>query len=225
MKIEKSTLLRIGLLVITILISAMVFASLAEDLVNRETLSTLDPVFGGWLIAQTSLSGDHVFSMITFLGNALIVSIGTSLLGFWLAKRKKWNNLILMFSVVGGSALLNLVLKNIFQRSRPVFPQAFLVDTGYSFPSGHTMISLAFYGVVAYIALTYIKSRNWKVFTVIGALVISVLIGFSRLYLGVHYFTDVLAGWAAGALWLTICIMGDYLFGLLKNIRNKKQLL
>ena len=98
MKIEKSTLLRIGLLVITILISGMIFASLAEDLVNRETLSTLDPVFGSWLIAQTSLSGDHVFSMITFLGNALIISIGTGLLGFWLAKQKKWNDLILMFS-------------------------------------------------------------------------------------------------------------------------------
>lgn len=89
MKIEKSTLLRIGLLVITILISGMIFASLAEDLVNRETLSTLDPVFGSWLIAQTSLSGDHVFSVITFLGNALIISIGTGLLGFWLAKQKK----------------------------------------------------------------------------------------------------------------------------------------
>lgn len=210
MKIEKSTLLRIGLLVITILISGMVFASLAEDLVNRETLSTLDPVFGSWLIAQTSLSGDHVFSVITFLGNALIISTGTGLLGFWLAKQKKWNDLILMFSAVGGSALLNLVLKNIFQRSRPIFPQAFSVETGFGFPSGHTMISLAFYGVIAYIALTYIKSRNWKALTVTGAVGISVLIGFSRLYLGVHYLTDVLAGWAAGGLWLAVCILGNY---------------
>ncbi|NMC85468.1 MAG: phosphatase PAP2 family protein [Anaerolineaceae bacterium] len=210
MKIKKSTLLRIGLLVITILISGMVFASLAEDLINRETLSTLDPLFGSWLISQTSLSGDHVFSIITFLGNALIISIGTGLLGFWFAKQKNWNNLFLLFSVVGGSAMLNLLLKNIFHRSRPVFPQAFLVDTGYSFPSGHTMISLAFYGAVAYIALTYIKSRNWKAFTVTAAVVISVLIGFSRLYLGVHYLTDVLAGWAAGGLWLAVCILGDY---------------
>ena len=210
MKIEKSTLLRIGLLVITILISGMVFASLAEDLVNRETLSTLDSVFGTWLISQTSLSGDHVFSMITFLGNALIISIGTGLLGFWLAKQKNWNNLFLLFSVVGGSTMLNLLLKNIFQGSRPVFPQAFLVETGNSFPSGHTMISLAFYGVIAYITLTYMKSRNWKALTVTGAVVISVLIGFSRLYLGVHYLTDVLAGWAAGGLWLAVCILGDY---------------
>lgn len=106
--------------------------------------------------------------------------------------------------------MLNLALKNIFQRSRPIFPQAFSVETGFGFPSGHTMISLAFYGVAAYIALTFIKSRNWKVLTVTGALVISVLIGFSRLYLGVHYLTDVLAGWAAGGLWLAVCILGNY---------------
>jgi membrane-associated phospholipid phosphatase len=121
-----------------------------------------------------------------------------------------------LFSAVGGSALLNLVLKIIFHRTRPVFPQAFLVDTGYSFPSGHTMISLAFYGVIAYIALTYIKGRSWKVLTVVGALVISVVIGFSRLYLGVHYLTDVLAGWAAGGLWLAVCILGDYWLQYLK---------
>ncbi|MBE0688112.1 MAG: phosphatase PAP2 family protein [Anaerolineaceae bacterium] len=212
MKIEKTTYLRIGLLVITILISGMVFSSLAEDLVNRETLSMLDPVFGGWLIAHTSLSGDYVFSVITFFGDVLIISIGTGLLSFWLAKRKNWNNLVFLFSAVGGSALLNLVLKNVFQRTRPVFPLAFLAYTGYSFPSGHTMISLAFYGAVAYIALTYIKSRNWKILTVAGALVVSVLIGFSRLYLGVHYLTDVLAGWAAGGLWLAVCVLGDYWF-------------
>lgn len=62
MKIEKSTFLRIVLLIITILISGVVFASLAKDLVNQETLATLDPVFGGWLIAHISLSGDYVFS-------------------------------------------------------------------------------------------------------------------------------------------------------------------
>lgn len=210
MKINKSTSLRIGLFVTTILISGMVFASLAKDVVNRETLSTFDPTFGAWLIAHTSLSGDHVFSVITFFGDALIISIGTGLLGFWLAKRKSWRELVFLFSAVGGSALLNLLLKNIFQRHHPIFNHAFVIETGYSFPSGHTMISLAFYGAIAYIALTYIKSRGWKVLTIVGALAISVLIGFSRLYLGVHYLTDVLAGWAASGLWLAVCILGDY---------------
>jgi hypothetical protein len=117
MKIKNNALLRIGLLTVAIVISGMVFASLAEDLVNRETLSTLDPVFGGWLVAHTNLTGDHVFSMITFLGNALIISAGTGLLGFWFAKRIRWNQLIFLFSTVGGGALLNLILKHIFLRT------------------------------------------------------------------------------------------------------------
>ena len=209
MKIEKSTLVVIGLLLMSVLVSGMVFASLAEDLVNRESLSTFDPVFGGWLINHTSISGDRIFSVITFLGNALIISISTSLIGFWLVNHKKWNYLILLFSSVAGSAMFNLILKNTFRRIRPVFPGASSIETGFSFPSGHAMISIAFYGVVTYILLTYLKNRNFKVILTAGALIICGLIGFSRLYLGVHYLTDVLAGWAAGGLWLAICILGD----------------
>ncbi len=207
---SKSILIRIGLVIVLLSTSVVVFASLAEDLVNRETLSTLDPVFGGWLIAHTSLTGDHIFSMITFLGNALIISSGTALLGFWFAKNKCWNQLIFLSSVVGGSAMLNLILKNIFQRTRPLFPNAYLIDNGFSFPSGHAMISLAFYGAIAYLSLSFLNSRRSKLLALSGALLISALIGFSRLYLGVHFLTDVLAGWAAGGLWLTVCILGDY---------------
>lgn len=209
MKIEKSALLKIGLIIIVIMVAGMVFASLAEDLVNKETLSTLDPFFGMWLISHTTLPGDHVFAIVTFFGNALVISAGTGLIGFWFARQRNWKKLILLFSAVAGGALLNLLLKNIFQRTRPAIPGAYMVDTGFSFPSGHTMISLVFYGMVAYLALSYVKSKKWKAFIVAGTLVICVLIGFSRLYLGVHFLTDVLAGWAAGGLWLAICILWD----------------
>jgi membrane-associated phospholipid phosphatase len=220
LKVRKSTLFRIGLVAAVLVISMLVFASLAEDLVNQETLSTLDPVFGKWLIAHTSLSGNHIFSTITFLGNSLIISIGTGLLGFWLAKRKLWNQLIFLLLIIGGSALLNLLLKNIFQRSRPAFTLAYQVETGFSFPSGHAMISLACYGAIAYLAFALLKSRRGKVLVGIGAVVLSAIIGFSRLYLGVHYLTDVLAGWAAGALCLMLAILGDYCFDLSKGKRQ-----
>lgn len=154
MRIEKTTILKIGFIIIAILVSGMVFASLAEDLVNKETFSTLDPFFGTWLVAHTTVPGDHVFAIVTFLGNALVISAGTGLIGFWFARRRNWKKLILLFSAVAGGALLNLVLKNIFQRTRPAIPGAYMVDTGFSFPSGHSMISLVFYGMVAYLALS-----------------------------------------------------------------------
>ena len=194
------------------------FASLAEDLVNREALSTLDPAFGSWLITHTSLPGEYIFSTITFLENGMIISIGTGVLGFWLAKRKNWNKLIFLLSAVSGGTVLNLVLKNVFQRSRPIFSQAFQVETGYSFPSGHAMISLVFYGAVVYIVFSFLKSRRSKLLAVIGALVVLSLIGFSRLYLGVHYLTDVLAGWAAGGLLLMVCVLGDYFVSMFRIV-------
>ncbi|PKN88396.1 MAG: hypothetical protein CVU46_01120 [Chloroflexi bacterium HGW-Chloroflexi-8] len=219
MKIEKSAIFKIGFVIIFILVAGMVFAALAEDLVNRETLSTLDPIFGTWLAARTTLPGDHIFALVTFLGNALIISAATGLIGFWLVKKKNWRKLLLLFSAVAGGALLNLALKNIFQRTRPAIPGAYMAETGFSFPSGHSMISLVFYGVVAYLVLSYVKSKKWKAFIVAGALAICALIGFSRLYLGVHYLTDVLAGWAAGGLWLALCILWD-LWQQNSNLRN-----
>ena len=74
------------------------------------------------------------------------------------------------------------------------------------------MISTAFYGIVAYLIITTYKDLKIKIPIMIGLFVLSALIGFSRLYLGVHYLTDVLAGWAAGGLWLAICILGDNLY-------------
>lgn len=206
MKIDKSAINKIGFVIIIILVTGMVFASLAEDIVDREILSKIDPLFGSWLVARTTLPGDHIFATITFLGNAMVISTGTALIGFWLVKKRYWKKVILLFSSVAGGALLNLMLKNVFQRARPAIPGAYMVDNGFSFPSGHSMISLVFYGMVAYLAMGYVKNNNWKGLLIVGICVICALIGFSRLYLGVHYLTDVLAGWAAGGLWLAACI-------------------
>jgi undecaprenyl-diphosphatase len=141
-------------------------------------------------------------------------------IGFWLARKKNWKKLLLLFSTVAGGALLNLVLKNIFLRIRPEISGAYRVETGYSFPSGHAMISLVFYGVVAYLALSYVKSKKWKIFIISGALMICTLIGFSRLYPGVHFLTDVLAGRAAGGLWLAFCFFGGFVASKIKIIRS-----
>ena len=205
---KRFSLVSIGVLMAVILTAGLVFASLAEDLVNREDLTTFDPIFGNWLISQTTLTGDQIFSVLTFLGNALVISTGTALLGFWFARKKYWDKLFFLFGSVGGSATLNLLLKNIFQRTRPFFLHAYLVDTGYSFPSGHAMISLAFYGALAILAVMMFKSRRAKILIVICAFLLSALIGFSRLYLGVHFLTDILAGWSLSILWLAVCVLG-----------------
>jgi membrane-associated phospholipid phosphatase len=188
-------------------IATLIFLELAEDVSHREDLARIDPVFGAFLVSRTDLTGDQVFLAITTLGNALVISGGTVVLSLWLIRRKKWNMLVFLLVVVAGCGLINFGLKEIFLRGRPAYLNAFIRDIGYSFPSGHAMISVAFYGSLTYILFQELQSLTRKVGLVILTLIVIFLIGFSRLYLGVHYLTDVLAGWAIATAWLAACII------------------
>ena len=102
------------------------------------------------------------------------------------------------------STLLNELFKIIFHRDRPDILR--LIDiSGYSFPSGHSMIGLSFYGLLIYFLFKYVKSP-WKYFVNIVLLLLIVMIGISRIYLGVHYASDVFAGFSAGLAWLFVYI-------------------
>ncbi len=211
MENNKPEPLRMGPILMISVLALMIFASLAEDVLHHEEFSTLDPILGNRIITGTSQIGDRIFALITFWGNAVVIIVGTILLGLWLLKWKRRDQLIFLDIGVGGAALLNIVLKQLFARPRPDYPQAYLTAPGFSFPSGHAMISIAFYGTIAYLACSYLKRFHAKLLVSTGALVISGLIGFSRLYLGVHYISDVLAGWAAGIAWLAVCVLVDQL--------------
>jgi membrane-associated phospholipid phosphatase len=110
---------------------------------------------------------------------------------------------------VAGSAILNKLLKGLFQRPRPHFAHPLVVETSYSLPSGHAMESFVAYGMLTYLAvLLWLRRWETRVAAVCGAALLVVLIGFSRMYLGVHYFSDVVAGYAAGGVWLGALITG-----------------
>ncbi|HWQ61496.1 MAG TPA: phosphatase PAP2 family protein, partial [Negativicutes bacterium] len=106
---------------------------------------------------------------------------------------------------LGGAALLNFLLKHLFERARPDMFTVISV-TGYSFPSGHAMVSLCFYGMVAYLLCRHLPrlAPQLLVYGLTAALVTAV--GFSRIYLGVHYPSDVLGGYIAGGTWLLFCV-------------------
>src|SRR2546422_3373483 len=95
------------------------------------------------------------------------------------------------------------------RRPRPPYAAAFLHHYSWSFPSGHAMGSLIGYGMLAYVlAVLWIHRRSAQISVVLGAALLILAIGLSRLYLGVHYFSDVMGGYAAGLLWLSACISG-----------------
>jgi membrane-associated phospholipid phosphatase len=111
-----------------------------------------------------------------------------------------------VWGIVFAGCLLNGVLKSLFQRHRPQFQNPFVIEASWSFPSGHAMGSVIGYGLLAY--LLWMAVPRMRSAVVMGTVLLVSAIGFSRLYLGAHYFSDVIAGYAAGLVWLSVSISG-----------------
>lgn len=147
----------------------------------------------------------ELMKLFTFFGSTTAIVAGVVIVSVIMFFCKhKWEPLFLMASS-GLGALFNPLLKWLFQRQRPDVHRL-IEETGYSFPSGHSMGSFIFYGMLAYFLFFFFKSRIMKTINVIFLFFFIMMIGTSRIYLGVHYPSDVLAGFAAGGAWLTICI-------------------
>lgn len=195
---------------IILLVGIVGFLTITNEVFNKELL-TIDVV--GHDLMSKYLICDFVTpiaKVVTGFGGVSCL-IGLSLLSIVLIKNNKIGlSIIVNLGVVG---VLNLLLKNILQRPRPLEYRMINV-TGYSFPSGHSMVSMAFYGFIIYLIYKYVKNKKlkWLLMIVIGILVIC--IGISRIYLGVHYTSDVLAGFlfSVSYLMLYTSMVEKYLF-------------
>ena len=178
------------------------FLALAEDVFNKEIMNG-DII--GYKFISTYLISDFATPIAKFITNfgGAIFLISTAIILFVVIKNKKIG--ITIIANLGIITILNQLLKRILQRPRP---EEFRIinESGYSFPSGHSMISMAFYGYLIYLIYKYIKNKylKWSLITILGILIVS--IGISRIYLGVHYTSDVLAGFLISISYLIIYI-------------------
>ena len=178
------------------------FLSLTEDVFNKEIMNG-DII--GYKIISTFLISDFatpIAKCITNLGGAIFLIVLTIIL-FILIKNKKIGISILSNLVI--ITALNQLLKRILQRPRPT-EYRIIEETGYSFPSGHSMISMAFYGYLIYLIYTYVKNKYIKWISIILLSILICSIGISRIYLGVHYTSDVLGGFCISISYLVIYI-------------------
>lgn len=144
------------------------------------------------------------FKGITYFGEwTVVLPIALIVSAILILKRKKKQDAILAFISLG-SLSVAFLLKSLIHRARPV--GGLLNETSFSFPSAHAVISVVFYGFIIYLLLPKIKSRKLKTLKIFIASLLVLLIGFSRLYLGVHYLSDVLAGYIIGVIWFFIGI-------------------
>ena len=178
------------------------FLALAEDVFNKEIMNG-DII--GYKLISTFLISDFVTPIVKFItnfGGAIFLSIATVMLFLFIKNKKIGLSIISNIVII---TVLNQLLKRILQRPRPT-EFRIVEETGYSFPSGHSMVSMAFYGYLIYLIYRYIKNKyvKWTLITILSILIC--LIGISRIYLGVHYTSDVLGGFLLSISYLVVYI-------------------
>jgi membrane-associated phospholipid phosphatase len=188
--------------------SLWLFGGLVEDLLTGDPIVRFDRVVDDYLHSHATAPLTTFFLVVTAFGSLEAMVILGVVVAAILARGRRWTLLGTWLAAVAGSALIDWLLKGLFQRPRPHFAHPLLVESSYSFPSGHAMESFVAYGMLAYLAVLWLRTWEARVAVICGAALLVVLIGFSRMYLGVHYFSDVIAGYAAGGVWLSALITG-----------------
>lgn len=182
-----------------------IFFELTWKTIFRQTMGLFDNTFI-WLVRYFAAPElDPVMITITNLGYGFTYGIIVVCSFLILLFYRRWLEFAGLALCLAGGALLNLLLKNLFERSRPD-QFTMVVATGYSFPSGHAMVSLCFYGMLAFLIARRIKKWQYRYGIAVLTMLFIAAIGVSRIYLGVHYPSDIAAGFAAGAVWLTFTI-------------------
>lgn len=188
--------------------AALVFVALAEGVREGEPIVGVDLALARALHASSSSAGVAALRAFTLLGSFWALALLAVVVAAALLRRGRRVLAVGWLFALAGGGLLNTALKALFARPRPTFADPLAVAAGWSFPSGHSMGTFVAFGMVSYLGLLFLRTLRARLVLVALALGWTVAMGFSRMYLGVHYLSDVLAGFAAGTVWLAVCISG-----------------
>ena len=198
-------------------LALFLFAWMGSEVLQGDT-QHFDQTVREWVHGYASPGMTHAMNAISLLGyNILIVEL---VIAFAVFARLRWRRAAVWLAVaMAGSLLLDLTLKYLYHRARPTayFGTA---PHSYSFPSGHALCSLCFYGIMAGLLSARTKSLFWRLVIWITAAALIIAIGLSRIYLGVHYPSDVLAGYLAATVWVGTVIVLDHVRKVRKSSRQ-----
>lgn len=172
-----------------------------------------DPIGPGWV--------EEMGRDLTALGGVAVLTLATASVALYFLMRHRTSSMLFLLSAVGGGIAISSIAKDVFDRPRPeLVPYGSYVHTA-SFPSGHSMMAAVAYLSLGVLIARVQPSRRLKAFIILIAVMLTVLVGISRVYLGVHWPTDVLAGWLAGAAWAAICFAVAQYLGRRGNIETE----
>ena len=217
---EKTADAGIGLFTALAIIGLLLwgFALLADEFSEKGQLAQLDLAVLNFFQLHGSETGERVFAFVSWLGAPVLLVVEVAVAG-WLAFHRSWRSFTLWLTTIVGGAALDEILKLSFRRARPEVASEFIHSGSWSFPSGHAMNSLVGYAMLAFLLRQHVESARLRFAIAFAATLLIAAIGFSRLYLGVHYLSDVTAGYLAGSAWVLACITADRRIGA-KRIRR-----
>jgi membrane-associated phospholipid phosphatase len=189
------------LFVLLLLLAFIVFIYAVRMVFVLKTTAFDENIFT-YVASYTTPARTSAMNFISFLGkHTLLIPLNLLLIGFFIYRKQKWFA-IRIAALALSSVVLSFSLKEYFQRDRPLLP-VLGNAWGYSFPSGHAMIGIVFYGLLVYVSWHEVKQKWLRIFLTI---IFVLLISFSRIYLRVHYPSDVIAGLALGFIWLVLSL-------------------
>jgi len=186
------------------------FFAIAWNVSARSSLAALDVQVAMWLHAHAIPALTAIMLAVTQLHSTVAMTVLSVVFAVALARLRERYWILTLACSVGGAMLLNLLLKQAYERARPHFDDPLVTLGTYSFPSGHTTAAVAFYGVLAAFLVSRFYDRRLRAAIATGAIAMIALVAFSRLYLGAHYLSDVLAALCSSTAWLVLCLSGGH---------------
>jgi membrane-associated phospholipid phosphatase len=214
---HKSSLTHLTIGLAVMLVATFAFLGIAAQVGQQKWLNTFDQTFAVALHAHSSRRGFLVFESVTQLGSPVVLGIVLFAAAISLGLFRQWPLLAGLIVAVLGGLVLDSSLKHLFRRVGPRLDNPWIAEAGWSFPSGHAIASVVVYGFVAYTLLPVLQRPSQRVLVVAGFVTIAIAIGFSRIYIGAHYLSDVLAGYVVGVAWLTACVTACEVAGHSRN--------
>lgn len=198
--------LQLALGALVLLGASWLFGGIVEDVVSDDPLTVVDRALADWFDAHSVHALTRAMLSISQVHNTIPVIAIVVALAVFLAWKRERTWLVALAIVVPGGMLLNAVTKEIIARPRPHLQDLAIALSSYSFPSGHVAGATLLYGFVALYLIAHIAAWRWRLLIALVAVLLIVLVGFSRIYLRLHYLSDVLAAVAESVAWLALCL-------------------
>lgn len=189
-------------------IAGATFFALAWNVATLDPIVEIDVRVANWLHRHQTHALTSAMLVVTNANSTVAISVWSLLFGLVLGRLREWYWMLTLALSVAGGLGLNVLLKYAYARARPTFDDPIVTLSTFSFPSGHTAGATVFYGVLAAFLVSRFYNPRARAAFVAGAVCAIIVVAFSRMYLGAHYLSDVLAAACSSTAWLVLCLSG-----------------